>query len=77
MHGSLSQFTQQGLEKLNDHITKWYFRSTGFNQQVALKQLLQKQNCLRKLELDGKRKPNWKCRKCKSLSHSTKKCPLQ
>ena len=77
MHGSLSQFTQQGLEKLNDHITKWYFRSTGFNQQVALKQLLQKQNRLRKLELDGKRKPNWKCRKCKSLSHSTKKCPLQ
>ena len=32
LDGSFSQFTQQGLEKLNDHITKWYFRSTGVNQ---------------------------------------------
>ena len=37
IHGSLSNFTQQGFEKLNDHITKCYLRSTGCNQQIALK----------------------------------------
>ena len=78
MHGALSQFTEQGLEKLNDNVSKWYFRSTGFNQGIALKQLIQKQNRIRKLEFDGgKRKPKfqWKCRKCASSEHKTKQCP--
>ena len=28
LHGSTLPFTQQGIEKLNDNITKTYFRST-------------------------------------------------
>ena len=66
MHGSLSQYTEQGLERLNDNVSKWYFRSTGFSQNLALKQILQKQNRMRKLQMDGgSRKPKfqWGCRK--------------
>ena len=40
MHGSLSQYTEQGLERLNDNVSRWYFRSTGFSQNLALIQII-------------------------------------
>ena len=38
--GSLGKFSQQGLEKLNDDITKAYFKSTNHRNEEALRQLM-------------------------------------
>ena len=50
LHGSLAPYSQQGLEKLNDIITKDYFKSTNHHHLDALKQILQKHNRLEILE---------------------------
>ena len=42
--GALLSFTQQGLEKYNDVMTKDYFRSSSHRGQECLTQILQKQN---------------------------------
>ena len=73
LNGNLSNFTEQGLEKLNDNVSKWYFRSTSFNKETVLRQVIQKQNRLRKLQFDGgekTRKVTQKCKRCKSKEHS-------
>ena len=44
MHGTLAPFSQQGLENLNDDLTKGYFRSTNHRNSDALKQMLLKLN---------------------------------
>ena len=46
VHGSILPFTQQGLEKFNDVMTKHYFRSTSHQNEKALVQLMQKHNRL-------------------------------
>ena len=43
--GNLSEISQQGLEKLNDDITKAYFKSTNHRSEDALTQILLKLNC--------------------------------
>ena len=48
-HGNVVDFCQQGLEKLNDMVTKWYFKSTNYDKS-ALRQIMHKQNRLRLLE---------------------------
>lgn len=45
-HGTLAPFSQQGLEKLNDDLTKGHFRSTNHRNSDALKQMLLKLNCI-------------------------------
>ena len=35
-HGSILQFTQQGLEKYNDNMTKDYFRFTSHHNESSL-----------------------------------------
>ena len=42
--GALLPFTQQGLEKYNDMMTKDYFCSSSHKGQECLTQILQKQN---------------------------------
>ena len=44
IHGSFLPFTQQGLEKHNDNITKDFFRSSCLRGELALQQLVGKQN---------------------------------
>ena len=44
--GSLAKFSQQGLEKLNDDITKAYFKSTNHRNEEALRQIMLKLNRL-------------------------------
>ena len=44
LHGAILPFTQQGLEKYNDLMTKDYFRSTSHRGEQCLVQILQKQN---------------------------------
>ena len=53
--GNLTHFTQQGMEKLNDTSTKYYFRATNHHKKdsVALSQLLLKRNRVKELEDQG------------------------
>jgi len=53
LHGSTLVFTQQGLEKYNDIMTKDYFRSANHQNEQCLIQILQKQNRLEHLEAIG------------------------
>ena len=46
----IQPFTQQGLEKLNDVMTKHYFRSTSHQNEKALTQLMQKLNRIEHLK---------------------------
>ncbi|KAJ8049520.1 hypothetical protein HOLleu_02300 [Holothuria leucospilota] len=59
LHGNASFFCQQGLEKLNHLVTKWYFRSTNFSK-TALEQIMNKQHRLRLLENSCVRTPKWR-----------------
>ena len=76
-HGSILQFTQQGLEKYNDIMTKDYFRSSSHRGVECLKQILYKQNRLEHLEsLGAKRKQLSKCcTECGTEGHNRKTCP--
>ena len=51
--GNIVQFTQQGLEKLNDISTKNYQRSSNHRDHEALKQMLQKMNKIELLRDQG------------------------
>ena len=53
LHGSIIPFTQQGLEKKNDVLTKSYFRSSSHQGEAALRQILEKQNRIEHLESIG------------------------
>jgi len=52
-HGTIAVFSQQGLEKLNDDVTKYYFRSTNHCDKECLKQIILKLNRLEELENNG------------------------
>lgn len=72
-YGNISRFNHQGLEKLNDNITKQYFRGTNhrLGGNTAMKQVLQKQNRISLLE-EHKRKPEriLKCGICGNVGHT-------
>ena len=53
IHGALLPFTQQGLEKYNDQMTKNYFRSSSHCGQERFIQIMQKQNRIEHLEHSG------------------------
>ena len=57
-HGNVVNFCQQGLEKLNDLVTKWYFRSTNYDP-TALHQIMHKQHRIRILEGKCRRQPKF------------------
>ncbi|XP_060081616.1 uncharacterized protein LOC132560929 [Ylistrum balloti] len=74
-HGTMVRFSQQGLEKLNDNITKQFFRGSCHRGLPALKQVLEKQNRLLFLEGKGKRtKESRKCSNCHGADHNSKSC---
>ena len=52
LYGSLAP-SQQGLEKLNDHITQYYFKSTNHHSIGSLTQIMKKLNRLEYLEDDS------------------------
>ena len=52
IHGDISLFTMQGLEKLNDLTTGHYFCSTNRNENY-LKQLLCKRNRMEYMNKEG------------------------
>lgn len=74
LHGNIIKYSQQGLEKLNDIVTKQYFRSSSHKGQIALKQVMEKQNRMTFLE-DFKRKKNEKlCSICRQNGHTKVTC---
>jgi len=75
-HGSVLQFTQQGLEKYNDIMTKDYFRSTSHHMESSLIQILQKQNRLEYLKSKDaeRRKRKIKCGNCELEGHNRLTC---
>ena len=78
MHGNVVDFCQQGLEKLNDMITKWYFRSTNYSK-TALTQIMHKQYRIRQLEGKCRRAPKFQmtCSKCDKTGHNKRTCKDQ
>lgn len=76
LHGNLSNFTQQGLEKLNDVTTTHYLRGTNHRKQEALQQLMQKRNRLEELETGRcvRMKRTCKCSSCGQLGHNKRRC---
>ena len=78
-YGNLVQFTQQGMEKLNDQTTIDFARSTNhnFRNLDALKQLMEKQNRVEYLEDHGfQRTPrNLTCSHCREAGHNILTCP--
>ena len=75
LHGKLSRFCQQGLEKVNDLVTKWYCRSTNFGSK-AMEQVMAKQHRLHYLESVCKRTPKWvvSCSNCLKDGHNKRTC---
>ena len=75
LYRSVVPFTQQGLEKLNDVYTQYYFRSTNHREVESLEQLLLK-NRLEAMEDEGydRKKNRQKCSICSSYDHN-KRCP--
>ena len=75
--GSLAKFSQQGLEKLNDEITKAYFKSTNHRNEEALKQIMLKLNRLEELidQQHFRTKQTHICSTCKEIGHNKRTCP--
>ena len=73
LYGNIVQFTQQGLEKLNDLTTRYFHGSSNHHEMESLKQILQKQNRLEALEgCASQRKKN--VQKCRLVGHNKRTC---
>ena len=77
IHGNITMFTQQGLEKLNDLTTIHFQRSSNHRDTEALRQILEKWNHLEYLEDCGYQrvKREQKCTNCKLSGHNKRTCP--
>lgn len=71
------QFTQQGLEKLNDLTTQHFLRSTNHRNSEALTQVLQKRNRLEELTDNGFKRTLrlHHCKVCGETTHNKRSCP--
>lgn len=76
LHGNLAHFSQQGLEKLNDRVTGWYFRSSNHKGVEALRQIMLKQNRLESLHITCQRSLKFQitCSKCGNVGHNKRTC---
>ncbi len=75
-HGSILPFTQQGLEKYNDVMTKDYFRSTSHRTEESLVQIMQKQNHIEHIESVGANRKRHEVThsNCKQQGHNKWTC---
>ena len=73
VHGSILEFTQQGLKKLNHNTTKNFFRSSCHRGEDAIRQLIKKQNQLEHLEDLGAKRQVFKvtCSNCNKHTQQT------
>ena len=77
LHGNITMFTQQGLEKLNNLTTIHFQRSSNHRDTKALRQILEKWNRLEYLEDCGYQrvKREQKYTNCKLNGHNKQTCP--
>ena len=70
---------ERAINKMNDDVTKFYFRSTNHHDEASLKQILQKLNRLEELEDNGygHLKLLHICRICRQSGHSARTCELR
>ena len=75
IHGAIMPFTQQGLEKYNDFMTKDYFRGSSHRGEECLKQVMQKQNRMEHLQ-DSKCSKRFEitCHTCQQKGHNKRTC---
>ena len=76
IHGSISMFTQQGLEKLNDVYTQFFFRGSNHRATEALKQILLRKNRVEHLADIGcaREKRLTTCSICSLPGHNKRTC---
>ena len=77
IQGCLISFTQQGLEKHNDIMTKDYFRSSSHKGEQALTQIMQKQNRLEYFNDRDVKRPKHhdiQCSNCGVSGHNKISC---
>ena len=76
IHRTIAPFTQQGLEKLNDQMTRFYFGSSNHRGTDALTQVLQKKNRLEHLHDEGyeRKRRRYLCSLCGQPGHNRKTC---
>ena len=76
LYGSLALYSQQGLEKLNDDVTKMYYRDTNHHIKEALQQILLKRNRTEELahQSCNHTKRLHKCKLCDKLGHNARTC---
>ena len=79
LYENIVQFTQQGLEKLNDLTTKYFHSSSNHRKIESLKQILQKHNRLEALHGRGSQrmKKVQKCSICKLVGHNKRSCKAE
>ena len=77
IHGAIVLYTQQGLEKLNDSLTKFYYLGSNHRETEALTQMLQKANRLTHLSENGcqRSKQQQVCSSCHQQGHNRRTCP--
>ncbi|KAJ8018714.1 hypothetical protein HOLleu_43149 [Holothuria leucospilota] len=77
LHGNIAHFSQQGLEKLNDNVTAWFFRSSSHIKTEAFRQVMQKQNRIHHLAISCQRENvTVLCSLCKHSGHNKRTCPV-
>ena len=77
--GALLSFTQHGLEKYNDTMTKDYFRSSSHKGQECLIQILPKKNHMEHLEHAGakrQKRHEVTCSQCGHKGHNKLSCVI-
>ncbi|KAJ8040429.1 hypothetical protein HOLleu_14715 [Holothuria leucospilota] len=76
IHGNINVYSQQSVEKLNDTVTCWFFRSSNHQNNSALKQVLCKQNRTDYLNTNCQRdrKFSVSCSACLGEGHNKRTC---
>ena len=76
LYQNLAYYTQQGMEKYNDTVSKDYFRSSNHRGVSALKQLFLKKHRIQLLEAAGleRVKESYNCGNCSTSGHTIKTC---